>query len=247
MEKPEGADASYDGAYTSSFAKATTGKASSNFEAKSERFKPETVEQSPEVDVHHSGMADATKGKAGSTWESAKPRFTDPKTEGAAVTYEVAHSDFSKAAAKGPSPNMRTSEHEKGRGNWMENKESVEAPPPAALPGGAFEIKKTPSPMAQSKVDRFKGQNEAVSYGDPSSAPILSDFDKARAGKPSPNMAQKSDRFKEAYNVPSYGDPGAHSSSTDVEHQQREAKLAHQKQQADAQAAKLQQGQPQAE
>eukprot|EP00298_Acanthocystis_sp_HF-20_P028486 c722_g1_i1.p1 GENE.c722_g1_i1~~c722_g1_i1.p1 ORF type:complete len:250 (+),score=126.30 c722_g1_i1:66-815(+) len=240
MEKPEGADASYDGAYKSSFDKATTGK-SATFEAKSERFKPEHAEATPEIDVHHSGIADVVKGKPGHVWESAKPRFADPKTEGAAVSYEVAQSDFDKVASKGPSPAMRTGEHEKSRGTWMDNKEHIEAPPASALPG-AFEIKKTPSPMAQSKVDRFKGLTETVSYGDPSSAPVLSDFDKARSGKPSANMAQKSDRFKEVYNVPSYGDPGAALTVTDIERQQREAKLAHQRQQAEAQAARLHQG-----
>jgi len=95
--------------------------------------------------------------------------------------------------------------------------------------------------MAMSNSNRFKGQTEVVSYGDPSSAPITSDFDKARAGKPSPNMAQKNERFKD--NTPSYGDPGAFSSSVDLENQKREQKLAHQRAQAEAAAARVQQQQ----
>lgn len=233
--KMEGADQSYDGAYSSDFEKKIqNAKGSSTFNAKSERFKVQ--QQAPEVDVHQRGLSDLVQGKPQSTWESHKPRFKEPEPDNS--NYNTTVSSFTTATKNQPSPMMRLPEKDKDRSaKWMTNSDQVESPDPTNLPG-AFNIKNTPSPMSNSGGQRFKGLNQVVSYGDPSSSPFQSDFEKSLAkNKPSPNMVAKSDRFKN--DVPSYGDPGNNASTSDIEKQKLEEKIARQKAQKEAERERV--------
>eukprot|EP00299_Pterocystis_sp_00344_P011941 c5655_g1_i1.p1 GENE.c5655_g1_i1~~c5655_g1_i1.p1 ORF type:complete len:255 (+),score=62.64 c5655_g1_i1:53-817(+) len=226
-----GADAIYDGAAVSDFQKVSN-KPSSNFAQAKPRFADQTT--APDVDVHYGGIGDAAHGKGSSNFNAHKPRFEDPAAGVGAGDYNAPQSDFEKAISNSkPSPMMHTPEKQKDRSaGWMTNADQVNSPPPADLPG-AFNVKSTPSHYAHSSTDRFKGQYDVPSHGEPGAGgAFTSDFAKAASNtKPSPAAMAASQRFKN--DVVSYGDPGAAASQADIERQQLQAKIAHQKQQAD--------------
>jgi hypothetical protein len=231
-----GADATYDGATVSDFAKAASNaKPSSNFAAAKPRF-DEPQQSTPEYEVAARGIADSAHGKGVPSWTAQKPRFADAQDTGVgAGDYSAPVSDFEKAVSNAkPSPMMMTPEKQKTRGGWMEQPEQVASPPPADLPG-AFNIKNKPSPFSSAGAPRFK-ETESATHGEPSiDSSLTSDFAKAAAkSKPSPNAMASSTRFKN--DVVSYGDPGANASSADLERQQLEARMARQKHQAESTA-----------
>jgi hypothetical protein len=181
-----GADAVYDGAYTSDFAKAAS-KPSANFSAAKPRF--EVKEQAPDVDIHHQGIADVGSSKPSSNFAQSKPRFDDSKSS-TPVPYQPAQSDFEKAAgSQRPSHNMMTPE--KPRGDWMSHPQTPDAVYDAAP--GAFVEKKGPTSFA-SGATRFKDASSVTA--DATTASLTSDFEKATSiSKPSAQMAAGAPRF----------------------------------------------------
>jgi len=235
-KKPDegGADAIYDGAVVSDFERAvSSARPSSNFAQQKPRFdNPEAA--IPEVDVRQRGIADSAQGKGLPAWEARKPRFEDPKP--APPDYDVPSSSFEKAMSNKPSPMMVTPEKNRTRGSWMENPDHIASPAPGEvdLPG-AFNIKNKPSPFTSSGSARFK-DTQPMTFGEPDiDASMTSDFAKAASKtKPSPSSMSASARFRN--DVVSYGDPGAQSSSADLDRQQLEARIARQRNQAEAKA-----------
>lgn len=234
-KKPEGgADAAYDGAYQSDFNK-TPNKASTQFATAAPRFKEQEA-QPPDVDVHRPGISDVAGGKPTPAWSAAKPRFKDPEPA-TGGDYETATSEFDHVKAT-PSPMMRTPDKTRDRAdNWLGNEEAKGTPAPNETLPGAFDAslaKNKPSPFTSSTGPRFK-ENHAELNGEPN-APAKSDFEKSY-GKPSPAVMSGAQRFKVQESA---GDPGATKTASDIEREQREAKLARQRAQAEAEAARAQ-------
>lgn len=204
------------------------GRGGSNFAATGERFK--VNEMAPDVDVATAGIGDSAQGRGTGAWNNNKPRFQTQQANDA--DYETAVSEFDKAGTKGK---QWIAPSKADRDGVQLNQEQVNAPVPYDKPGAFDHIGNKPSVNANARP-RF-GETKPATNGEPN-APLRSDFDNAAMNsKPSANSMAGGQRFKNA--TPSYGDPGAGELPADRERRALEAKIARQRAQAEAEAARV--------